>query len=121
MQADMLIVLLQVLHTAFFVVVSWLVLYVLRCGILGRASPRLLRVAIIVPTAVGVAWWLNGHECLFATVIYRLADGDRTQADILCPDWFAVRIMPVSSIVMLTGLVLVTWRTLNHRWLGPPA
>ena len=61
MQANVLIMLLQVLHTAFFVVVSGLVLYVLRCGILGRAARWLLRVALIVPTAMGAAGALHQH------------------------------------------------------------
>jgi hypothetical protein len=52
---------LQVLHTAFFVVVSGLVLYVLRCGILGHAARWLLRVALIVPTAMGAANALHQH------------------------------------------------------------
>jgi hypothetical protein len=113
---ETLIALLQVLHTAFFLAMSALVLYVLRCGIVGRASRRLLWLAIVMPVAVGASWWLNGRECLFATVIYALAGGDHSRADILCPDWFAVRIMPVSSAIMLGGLLLVAWRTLTRRW-----
>jgi hypothetical protein len=96
------------------------VLYVLRCGIIGYASTRLLYVAIGITSLVGALWWLNGHECIFASVIYWLADGDRSRPDILLPAWCSRWIMPVSSIVFIAALTLVLWRQLTHRWRAPP-
>ena len=109
------IFLVQLLHTLVFFGVAGLVLYVLRCGIVGRASRRLLITSIVLPTLVGLLWLINGHECVLSTIIYALA-GDRTRNDILLPVWFARWIMPGTSIVLTAAVCLVAWRQVVHKW-----
>ena len=110
------IFLIKLLHTAVFFVASGSVLYALRCGLVGRASRRLLMVAIAVPCAIGILWWLNGRECLLSSMIYRLSGGDRTQPDIFLPDWFARWIMTGSTSLLIVAVGLVLWRQLAHKW-----
>jgi hypothetical protein len=119
MTAEAAISLIKALHTAVFFLASGCVLYALGCGIAGRASRRLLIAAIAVPTAIGILWWLNGRECLLSSMIYRLADGDRTTADIFLPDWFARWIMTGSTSLLVVAVGLVVWRQLAHKWRRP--
>jgi hypothetical protein len=116
MTAEVAIFLIKALHTAVFFFVSGCVLYALHCGVVGRASHRFLISAIAVPTAIGILWWLNGHECLLSTLIYRLSDDDHNQPDIFLPDWFARWIMAGSTAVLTVAVALVLWRQLTHNW-----
>ena len=116
MNAEIAIILIKALHTAIFLFASGCILYALVCGITGRASPVGLRVAIAVPTAIGILWWLNGRECLLSSAIYRLADGDHTQSDIFLPDAVASMIMPVSTPLLALAVALVLWRRATRRW-----
>jgi len=116
MTAAAAIFLIKALHTAVFFAASSCILYALYCGIVGRASRKLLLVAIAIPSLIGIFWWLNGRECLLSSMIYRLADGDRTQTDIFLPDWMARMIMPVSTPLLALAACLVVWRQLTHRW-----
>jgi hypothetical protein len=112
------VALIKALHTAVFLAASGCILYVVYCAAVGRARRWWLRTAILVPIAIGAAWWLNGHECLLSTVIYRLAGGDHAAPDIYLPDWMARNIMPVSTMVLAFAGAGVLWRTLTHRWRG---
>jgi hypothetical protein len=116
MSAEAAIFLVKAFHTAVFVFASGCILYVLRCGIVGRGSRRLLLTAIAVPSIIGILWWLNGRECLLSSIIYRLSGGDRTLADIFLPDWAASRIMQVSTPLFAAAIGLVLWRQFAHRW-----
>jgi hypothetical protein len=116
MSAEAAIFAIKALHTAVFYFMSGCILYALGCGITGRASRRLLPAAILLPSLVGVLWWLNGHECLLSSLIYRLADGDRSQADIFLPNWIGRWIMPASTSLLALAIGLIGWRQLAHRW-----
>jgi hypothetical protein len=115
MTATTAIALIKALHTAVFLVASACILYALRCGLVGRPSRGFLW-AIAIPSLIGVLWWLNGHECVLSSLIYRLADGDHAQPDIFLPDWIARRIMPVSTALLGAAVALVLWRQLARRW-----
>jgi hypothetical protein len=82
MTNETIVVIIKLLHTVIFLFVSGCILYVLVCAISGRTSPKLMNAAAIVPTVIGILWLLNGHECLLASVVYRLSGGDRSIADI---------------------------------------
>ncbi len=116
MTGEAAIFLIKALHTAVFFFASGCVLYALRCGIVGRASRRLLISAIALPTAIGILWWLNGRECVLSSMIYRLSGGDRTQPDIFLPGWFARWIMTGSTSLLVVAVGLVLWRQLTHTW-----
>jgi hypothetical protein len=115
MSAELAIFLVKLLHTVVFVFASICILYVLWAGLTGTATSGRLLAAIVIPLGIGVLWWLNGRECLLSSVIYRLAGGDRTQADIFLPDWVASRIMPVSTFLLAAGAGLVLWRRFKER------
>lgn len=116
MTAETVIFLIKALHTAVFFLAAGCVLYALRCGIVGRASRRLLIAALTVPTAIGILWWLNGRECILSSMIYRLSGGDRAQPDIFLPDWFARWIMTGSTSLLVVAAGLVLWRQAMHAW-----
>lgn len=116
MSAELVLVSIKVLHTAIFFFVSACILYVLVSAIIGRTRRWVINTAAIIPTLVGASWWLNGHECPLATVVYRLSAGDHSVADIYLPDWFSRWIMTSSTSIMLFAGVIVLWRTLTHRW-----
>jgi hypothetical protein len=116
MTKDAAIFLVQAVHTAVFGVVSLCVLYVLRCGVTGRASAGLLRLCIAIPGAIGVFWLVNGRECLLSSVVYRLSSGDRSVPDILLPAWFARWIMAGTTLVLSIGVALVVRRELARQW-----
>ncbi len=113
---ETLIFLIKALHTAVFVFASACILYVLGCGIVGRASPRMLRAAIAIPLIIGILWWLNHHECLLTSAIYALSGGDHSQPDIFLPVWISSRVMLGSTLVLVPALCLVLWRQLMHKW-----
>jgi hypothetical protein len=113
---EVLIFLIKALHTAVFVFASACILYVLRCGIVGRASPRMLFASIAIPSTVGILWWLNHHECILTSIIYELSGGDRSQPDIFLPVWLSHRIMLGSTLLLVPALCLVLWRQLMHKW-----
>jgi hypothetical protein len=116
MTAEVAIFLIKALHTAVFAFVSSCILYVLGCGIVGRAKRGLLNAAIAVPSIVGIFWWLNGRECVLSSIIYRLSAGDRTRADIFLPEWFSSWIMAGSTSLLVVAVGLVLWRQLTQRW-----
>ena len=116
MSTEAAIALIKALHTAVFFVASGCVLYALRCGVVGRASRKLLISSIAAPPAIGILWWLNGRECVLSSMIYRLAGGDRTTPDIFLPDWFARWIMTGSTALLVVAVGLVLWRQLAHQW-----
>ena len=55
---------------------------------------------------IGLIYAVNGFECPLATMVHQLA-GRRDVPDILFPDWFANKIMPVSTGIYVVGVVLV--------------
>lgn len=116
MSTEAAISLVKALHTLVFLLASGCILYALYCGLMGRGSRSRLSAAIAIPAVIGVLWWLNGHECLLSSIIYRLSGGDRSQPDIFLPDWTARLIMPVSAPLLAIAVGLVLWRELTHRW-----
>ena len=111
---QILIFAIKLAHTTIFVFVSACILYVLYCGISGRAS-RWLEAAIWIPTFVGAIWWINGRICPIASLIYRLS-GDPRASDIFLPGWFSRWIMLGSTVALVPGICLVLWRKHANKW-----
>jgi len=99
-------------HTLIFLFVSACIVYVVYCGIAGKTS-RYLWVSIGVVLSIGVIYAANGFECPLATFVHRLA-GRRDVPDIFFPDWFANKIMPVSTGIYVIGAGLV-FRNLHRN------
>jgi predicted Na+-dependent transporter len=95
----------KVVHTLIFLFASSCILYVVYCGVAGKTG-NYLWVSIGIVFAIGVIYAINGFECPLATLVHQLA-GRRDIADIFFPDWFANKIMPVSTIIYLIGIALV--------------
>jgi hypothetical protein len=93
-------------HTLIFFLASGCIGHVVYCGVAGRTN-RYLWASIGIVFAIGVIYAANGFECPLATVVHRLA-GRRDVPDIFFPDWFANKIMPVSTVVYVIGVVLVS-------------
>jgi hypothetical protein len=95
----------KLIHTAIFFFVSFCILYIVYCGIVGKTNKRLWT-SIGVALIVGLIYAANGFECPLATLVHQLT-GRRNVSDIFFPDWFARNIMPVSTIIYLVGVLLV--------------
>lgn len=80
-------------------------MYIGYCGIKGIIN-RFLIASLIIVFSIGVIYAINGFECPLATIVHQLA-GRQDVPDIFFPDWFANKIMPVSSLLYLVGLFLV--------------
>lgn len=63
---------------------------------------------------IGLIYAINGFECPMASLVYRLA-GRRDVSDIFFPDWFARNIMPVSTVIYVIGVVLVSLHQYHDR------
>lgn len=103
----------KLVHTLIFVFASSCILYVVYCGLVGKTNAYLWA-ALGSVLAIGVVYAANGFECPLATLVHRLA-GRRDVADIFFPDWFANKIMPVSTVVYVLGVVLVVRNLYRHR------
>jgi len=87
--------------------------YIVYCGVANKTD-RYLISSVVIVLAVGIIYAINGFECPLATVVHQLA-GRRDVPDIFFPDWFANRIMPVSTIIYIIGVVLVARNLYNDR------
>jgi hypothetical protein len=104
-------------HTRIFLFASACILYVVYCGIAGKTN-KSLWASIAIVFVIGLTYAVNGFECPVATVVHYLA-GRRDVSDILFPDWFARKIMPVSTIVYIAGIVLVARNRKRERKFNP--
>ncbi len=93
-------------HTLIFFFASGCIVYVVYCGVVGKTNHYLLA-SIGIVFAIGAIYAANGFECPLATLVHRLV-GRRDVPDIFFPDWFANKIMPVSTVVYVIGVVLVS-------------
>lgn len=103
----------KLFHTLIFFVVSGCILYVVYCGITGRTN-RFLWASSGFVLLIGVLYAINGFECLLATLVHRLA-GRRDVSDIFLPDWIANKIMLVSTLVYLVGMILIAGNLYRER------
>lgn len=104
----------RLIHTLVFFFASSCIGYTLYRGFSGR-SDRYLWGSVAIVAGIGLSYLLNGFECPLATLIQRLAGGDRSVSDIFLPAWFADKIVPVSSVVFALGLGLVIRNHLRPR------
>jgi hypothetical protein len=104
-------------HTLIFFFASACILYIVYCGIAGKTN-KYLWASIAIVFIIGLTYAINGFECPVATVVHHLA-GRRDVPDILFPDWFARKIMPVSTIVYLAGIALVARNRKRERKSNP--
>jgi len=95
----------KLVHTLIFFFASGCIVYVVYCGIVGKTS-RYLIVTVGLVLAIGIIYAINGFECPLATIVHKLA-GRRDVPDIFFPDWFANKIMLVSTVIYLIGLILI--------------
>ena len=100
-------------HTLIFFFASSCILYVVYCGLLGKNN-RYLTVSLGIVFAIGVIYAINGFECPLTSIVYKLS-GRRDVPDIFFPNWFANKIMPVSTVLYLIGVVLVARNLYYNR------
>jgi len=100
-------------HTLIFFFASGCIAYIFYCGMVGRTS-RYLVASVAIVFAIGVIYAVNGFECPLATLVHQLA-GRRDVPDIFFPDWFANKIMPVSTVLYIVGVVLVSRNLYRDR------
>ena len=106
----------KLVHTLIFFLASGCIVYVVYCGIVGKTN-HYLWMSMVVVFAIGIIYAANDFECPLATLVHRLA-GRRDVPDIFFPDWFANKIMPVSTAIYIMGIVLVSRNTYRERKSG---
>lgn len=100
-------------HMLIFFFASTCIMYIVYCGAIGKTN-RYLWASIGIVFVIGLIYAANGFECPLATLVHRLA-GRRDVADIFFPDWFARKIMPVSTVIYVMGVVLVSRNLYRER------
>jgi hypothetical protein len=103
----------RLVHTLIFFFVSICILYIVYCGAVGKINTYLW-LALGFVFLIGLIYAGNGLECPLATLVHQLA-GRRDVADIFFPDWFANKIMPVSTGVYVVGAALVARHLYRRR------
>ena len=103
----------RLVHTLIFLIASSCIVYVVYCGIVGTTN-RTLFVSLGFVFAIGVIYAINGFECPLATIVHQLA-GRRDVPDIFFPDWFANKIMTVSTAIYIVGVLLVSRNLYRDR------
>ena len=103
----------RLVHTLIFLGVSGCIVYIIYCGI-SKTTNRYLISSLVIVLTVGVIYAINGFECPLATFVHQMA-GRRDVPDIFFPDWFANRIMPVSTVIYIIGVVLIARNLYNDR------
>lgn len=103
----------RLIHTLVFLFASSCIAYIVFCGVTGRIN-RYLWASMGIVAGIGLIYAINGFECPLATAVHELA-GRRDVSDIFFPDWFANRIMPISTVVYLAGATLVSRQLLHDR------
>jgi predicted Na+-dependent transporter len=100
-------------HTLIFFFASACILYVVYCGVVDKANNYLWS-ALGIVFLIGLVYAANGFECPLATLVHQLA-GRRNVPDIFFPDWFANKIMAVSTLIYLVGVALVSRNLYRDR------
>ena len=103
----------KLVHTLIFFFASGCIVYVVYCGIVGKTN-RYLIASLCIVFAIGVIYAINGFECPLTTIVNQLA-GRRDVPDIFFPDWFANKIMPVSTVIYIIGMSLVARNLYRDR------
>jgi len=104
--------LIKLVHTILFLIISACILYILYAGLRGELTP-LIGVAMIVVIAEILIYSLNGFRCPMTALAKRYGDeeGHDLIADIFLPQWFIPLVVPVCTLLAVTGMVavVVTW------------
>lgn len=103
----------KLVHTLIFIFASGCIVYVVYCGVVDKTN-QYLWVSMGIVFAIGIIYAANGFECPLSTFVYRLS-GRRDVPDIFFPDWFANKIMPVSTAIYTMGVVLVSRNVYRER------
>jgi hypothetical protein len=103
--------LVKFVHTLIFLLMSACVLYVLLAGVT-RTYDWKLAAALGMIMLEGVVYFGNGRRCPLTNLALRYGDqtGNDLLADIFLPEWAARKIFPVSSIILIIGLILLVGR-----------
>ena len=94
---------LKLLHTFIVFVVYGSLLYIIYCGISNKSN-LILWLSFGIVVSISIAYVLNG-ECLITTWVRQLS-GKSGLSDIFLPDGIAIKIVPVSIILMSLATLL---------------
>lgn len=106
--------LVKFIHSAIFVVLSGCILYMLYSGISGDITAWTGFAMVLVVVEIMV-YTLNSFRCPLTKLAQTYGDvqGDDFIADIFLPAWFVPLIVPLCTVLAVTGFVLVgvnLWR-----------
>jgi hypothetical protein len=106
--------LIKSIHTAVFVFMCGCILYLWYAG-LTRIYDWKLWGALGAIVLEGLVWWFSGRRCPLTDIAKKYGDtsGNDWFADIFLPEWAAMRIVPVSTVLVLIGLIILVINTLR--------
>jgi len=105
------IVLIKIIHTTIFAMVSTCIIYVFVAGMRGRSTRWTTPAILIVLTEMSV-FALNHWRCPLTQWTEKLGAAKGQITDIFLPRWFAQRIPQIYTPIFIIGLVGLLW----HRW-----
>ncbi|MBZ0302283.1 MAG: hypothetical protein K8J31_21220 [Anaerolineae bacterium] len=102
------LVLIKTFHTAVFVFMCGCILYIWIAG-LNRIYDWTLALALGAIVLEGVVWWSFGRKCPLTDLARKYGDvsGNDWLADMFLPRWASDKIVPVSSLFVVIGLVIL--------------
>ena len=105
----MALILIKLIHTIAFFVLSGCIFYILFCGITGRYS-RKTTAAFVLIIAEGMALALNDWQCPLTTLAGKLGDTRPDVATLFLPPWLAEHLFGVCTPLFVGSAVLVLIR-----------
>lgn len=95
-------------HTAVFVFMVACIVY-LWYAALTRTYDWKLWAALGAIVLEGLVWWFAGRRCPLTALARRYGDdtGNEWFADMFLPAWAALKIVPVSSALVVLGLIVL--------------
>lgn len=99
----------KVVHTAIFWILSACVLYAVYSGITGRITAWTW-IAVVVLLVESIVLAASGWTCPLTRLAERRGAIRGPVSDILLPKWCADRIFPICGSLYLVALALILWR-----------
>ena len=110
MDAQRILFLIKLFHTAIYVFMTVCTAYIISCGITGVRNWILLA-AIGFIFVEGLVLLLNKFQCPLTTLARKFGEDNERFSDIFLPSWFTPFIVPLYTALFLLGLALVLLNT----------
>ncbi|MEZ4962120.1 MAG: hypothetical protein R2830_19995 [Saprospiraceae bacterium] len=107
------LILIKLLHTAIWAVMTAAIFHILYAGISGNIS-TLTFVAIGLITLEVITLFMNKMVCPLTPIARRYSDSDSANFDIYLPEWLARYNKAIFGTLLAVGTALVVWRLVGN-------